>query len=191
MSPSPGICNAIWSRRWASPSIASPRLAMASIPSASIPGSRCPTWGCPRTSFARESCALGRSADCRRSRIRPRWWRPPPALPERLRVILVGDGPLRRALTEQVHSSGIDDIVFFTGASDRVADWLHALDVFVLPSLNEGISNTLLEAMACGLPALATPVGGNAELLDDGVSGRFFEPGRVEALAGLVRRYLD
>ena len=114
-----------------------------------------------------------------------------PALRERLRVILVGDGPLRRALTEQVRSAGIDDIVFFTGASDRVADWLHALDVFVLPSLNEGISNTLLEAMACGLPTLATRVGGNAELLDDGVSGRFFGPGQVQVLAGLVRQYLD
>jgi sugar transferase (PEP-CTERM/EpsH1 system associated) len=114
-----------------------------------------------------------------------------PELRQRLRVILVGDGPMRRVLTEQVQAAGIDDIVFFTGASDRVDDWLHALDVFVLPSLNEGISNTLLEAMACGLPTLATPVGGNGELLDAGVSGHFFAPGHVEALGGLIRQYLD
>jgi len=114
-----------------------------------------------------------------------------PTLRQRLRVILVGDGPVRRSLGEQVQAAGLDDIVFFAGATDRVVDWLRALDVFVLPSLNEGMSNTLLEAMACGLPTLATPVGGNVELLDDGASGRFFAPGRPDALADLLRRYLE
>jgi len=114
-----------------------------------------------------------------------------PELRRRLRLILVGDGPLRRSLGEQVQASALDDIVFFAGATDRVADWLRALHVFVLPSLNEGISNTLLEAMACGLPTLATTVGGNAEILDDGVIGRSFAPGRSDVLAGLLRTYLD
>jgi len=113
-----------------------------------------------------------------------------PELRKRLRVILVGDGPLRRSLGEQVQACALDDIVFFSGGTDRVADWLRMLHVFVLPSLNEGISNTLLEAMASGLPILATPVGGNVELLDDGVTGCYFEPGCSDALAGLMRQYL-
>jgi glycosyltransferase involved in cell wall biosynthesis len=61
--------------------------------------------------------------------------------------------------------------------------------VFVLPSLMEGISNTVLEAMASGLPVLATGVGGNLELVEDGRSGRLFEPRNVEALAAVLGDY--
>lgn len=114
-----------------------------------------------------------------------------PASRERLRLILVGDGPCRDALAEQVRSLGLQDAVWFAGASSRVRDWLRAFDVFVLPSLNEGISNTMLEAMASGLPTLVTPVGGNVELLREGVSGEAFAPGDVPALAGLLQRYLE
>jgi glycosyltransferase involved in cell wall biosynthesis len=67
---------------------------------------------------------------------------------------------------------------------------LQALDIFVLPSLNEGISNTILEAMACGMPALVTPVGGNVELVPNGEAGSYFAPGDAGALADLLQRYL-
>lgn len=109
----------------------------------------------------------------------------------RIRLVLVGDGPLRNALQQQVHRSGIDDITWFAGASSKVSDWLRAMDLFVLPSLNEGISNTLLEAMATGIPVLATPVGGNVELLVDGQCGRLFAPGDVQALVDALASYLD
>jgi glycosyltransferase involved in cell wall biosynthesis len=65
------------------------------------------------------------------------------------------------------------------------------LDVFVLPSLNEGISNTILEAMAAGVPVLTTAVGGSVELVEEGVSGRFFSPGDVPALSRMLGAYAD
>jgi len=65
----------------------------------------------------------------------------------------------------------------------EVADLLNAMDMFVLPSVREGMSNTLLEAMACGLPVLATCTGGNPEVLQEGRTGWFFRPGDAQALA--------
>jgi glycosyltransferase involved in cell wall biosynthesis len=68
---------------------------------------------------------------------------------------------------------------------------LQALDVFVLPSLNEGIANTILEAMATGLPIVATAIGGNVELVQDGVNGRTFGTGDDTSLANLLAEYAD
>jgi glycosyltransferase involved in cell wall biosynthesis len=69
---------------------------------------------------------------------------------------------------------------------------MRALDCFALPSLAEGISNTILEAMASGLPVLATAVGGNAELVDHGSTGEIVPPSDIEALAAaLIRLALD
>jgi glycosyltransferase involved in cell wall biosynthesis len=67
---------------------------------------------------------------------------------------------------------------------------MRALSVFVLCSLNEGMSNTILEAMASGLPVIASNVGGNSDLVVDGVSGRLFSPGDVEALTERLLAYL-
>jgi glycosyltransferase involved in cell wall biosynthesis len=63
--------------------------------------------------------------------------------------------------------------------------------VFVLPSLNEGISNVILEAMASGLPVIATAVGGNGELVEHGITGTLVPPSDPRALAGAVRDYLQ
>ena len=65
------------------------------------------------------------------------------------------------------------------------------MDLFVLPSLMEGVSNTVLEAMATGIPVLATAVGGNVELLDEGVVGSTFTPGDAGALAAMIEIYAD
>ena len=65
------------------------------------------------------------------------------------------------------------------------------MDVFVLPSLAEGISNTILEAMATGLPVVATNVGGNSEILLDGITGFLVPRGNPGALAAAIRRYVD
>jgi glycosyltransferase involved in cell wall biosynthesis len=102
--------------------------------------------------------------------------------------VLVGDGPLLAELQTQAAALGMAAQCWFSGARDDVARLLPAMDLFVLPSLNEGISNTLLEAMASGLPLLATAVGGNLELLDEGV-GASFRPGDVEQLANLIENY--
>jgi sugar transferase (PEP-CTERM/EpsH1 system associated) len=114
-----------------------------------------------------------------------------PAAAVRARLLIVGDGPARAELTALASSLGLDDRVHFTGPLDDVPTALRAFDVFVLPSLNEGISNTILEAMATGLPVLASAVGGNAELVDEGVTGRLFAAGDVDRVTELIASYVD
>jgi sugar transferase (PEP-CTERM/EpsH1 system associated) len=112
-----------------------------------------------------------------------------PTLRDRLRLAIVGDGPLLANLRALAETLRIGDVVCLPGASHNIPDVLRAMDVFVLPSLNEGISNTILEAMATGVPVLATAVGGSVELVEEGVSGRFFTPGDVGTLARLLSDY--
>ena len=100
------------------------------------------------------------------------------------RLAIVGDGPLLGDLRALANSLGIASTTWFPGNRTDVADVLRAFDVFALPSLNEGISNTILEAMASGLPVIATAVGGNVELVDEGSTGRLVPSGDVAALAG-------
>jgi len=102
------------------------------------------------------------------------------------RLMVIGDGPEREKLEKIAGSK-----VYFTGNRLDVPDLLKQIDLFVLPSLNEGISNTILEAMASGIPVIATRVGGNPELVSDKVSGALFEPGNWEELAGLLEKYLN
>jgi sugar transferase (PEP-CTERM/EpsH1 system associated) len=104
-------------------------------------------------------------------------------------VLLVGAGPELAKHQEFVAASPrLAGRVIFAGAVSDVPAMLNAMDVFVLPSLSEGMSNTLLEAMASGLPAVATRVGGNPELLEEERSGWFFRPGDVAALAAILER---
>jgi sugar transferase (PEP-CTERM/EpsH1 system associated) len=107
----------------------------------------------------------------------------------RLRLVLVGDGPLLPDLRQLAGDLGITEQTWFAGARHDVAALLQSFDLFVLPSLNEGISNTLLEAMATGLPLLATAVGGNVELLTEGVVGLTFTPGDHRSLAVMISQY--
>lgn len=101
-----------------------------------------------------------------------------------LLVILVGDGPQRGPLEHQFQATPIlRDRVIFAGRTFDATEWLHGFDVFALPSVFEGTSNTLLEAMAMGLPAVATRVGGNVELLEQNKSGLLFEVRDFQGLA--------
>lgn len=104
-------------------------------------------------------------------------------------LCLLGDGSQRETLEREARASGCGEGVFFLGARDDVPALLPGLDVFVLPSLNEGISNTLLEAMACGVPVVASRVGGNAELFSDGREGTLYESGDDDALSAALGRY--
>lgn len=105
-----------------------------------------------------------------------------PELGARARLVVVGDGPLKQALADKAAELGLESVVWFPGDRDDVPDLLKVMDVFVLPSLGEGISNTVLEAMACGLPVLATGVGGNVELVTPGENGALFPVGGTAAL---------
>lgn len=82
-----------------------------------------------------------------------------------MRLMLVGDGPMRKALEQQAKELNIEDKVWFAGDRADVPALMSKMQVFVLPSLAEGISNTFLEAMASGLPVIATHVGGNPDLM--------------------------
>jgi glycosyltransferase involved in cell wall biosynthesis/peptidoglycan/xylan/chitin deacetylase (PgdA/CDA1 family) len=106
-------------------------------------------------------------------------------------LALVGEGPLRRDLERQVRRLGLSERVRFCGRRDEVAEVLAALDVFVLPSHAEGLSIALLEAGAAGRPVVATSVGGNGEVVRDGLTGLLVPPGDAPALADAVVRLLD
>ncbi|HJW70881.1 MAG TPA: glycosyltransferase [Candidatus Binatia bacterium] len=104
--------------------------------------------------------------------------------------LIVGDGPLRAALEAQARGLGIADGVRFTGTVADVRPLLEAMDVFVLPSWAEGMSNALMEAMAAGRPVVATAVGGNSEVVADGKTGVLVPPGKPEAIARAVAELL-
>jgi Glycosyltransferase len=89
----------------------------------------------------------------------------------RLRLVIAGDGPQRAEVEAEIAATGIGDITWLAGARSDVPEIMRALDIFALPSQAEGISNTILEAMASGLPVAATDVGGNAELVAAGETG--------------------
>jgi L-malate glycosyltransferase len=109
-------------------------------------------------------------------------------LPDRrVRGIVLGEGRLRSELVLLAAQLGISDRVHFVGATDKVSNYLQYLDVGVLCSDKEGLSNALLEYMACGLPVVVTAVGGNCELVDDS-NGICVPAGDHQALAGALAR---
>lgn len=110
-----------------------------------------------------------------------------PRLRSRLRLVLVGDGPLRSEAQALLAAAGMADLAWLPGERADVADVMRALDCFVLPSLAEGVSNTILEAMASALPVVATDVGGNAELVLNGHTGIVVPAGDVELMASALR----
>jgi sugar transferase (PEP-CTERM/EpsH1 system associated) len=113
-----------------------------------------------------------------------------PALSSQVRLIIVGDGVLLSALQALVLDANVENLVWFAGERHDVADIMQALDLFVLPSINEGISNTILEAMASSLPVIATKVGGNPELVVDGHTGYLVAKQDPIAMAAAFKRYL-
>lgn len=98
-------------------------------------------------------------------------------------LLLIGDGELRQVLQECAIAEGVFDHVYFLGDRNDVHALLQGLDMFVLSSLSEGYSMALLEACAAGLPIVATDVGGNGEIIRDGVNGRLVPPEDSVSLA--------
>ena len=99
------------------------------------------------------------------------------------RFLIVGDGAIRQELQSQAANLGLADKIAFTGFRTDVPRLLSEVSLSVLPSLSEGLSNTLLESMAAGVPVIATWVGGNPEIIEDGVSGLLVPPRDSETLA--------
>lgn len=109
-----------------------------------------------------------------------------PAARARLRLVIAGDGPLRGAVQRVLQDGGVEGLAWLAGERNDVPELLRGLNAFVLPSLAEGISNTILEAMATALPIVATNVGGNAELLEDHRTGRLVPAGTVDTMASAL-----
>lgn len=114
-----------------------------------------------------------------------------PNLRARVRLAIVGDGTEREKIETVLRETGIRDVAWLPGFRDDTPALYRGFDVFVLPSRREGISNTLLEAMASGRPVIATRIGGNPEIVPDGVVGRLVEPEDVDALAQAILRYVE
>ncbi len=101
-------------------------------------------------------------------------------------LLVVGDGPVRAALEAEAQRLGLAGHCRFQPAAADVVPWLQAMDVFVLPSVFEALSNALMEAMACERACIASNVGGNPELVRHGETGLLFERGDAEALAAQI-----
>lgn len=114
-----------------------------------------------------------------------------PELRETARLLIVGDGPCREACAQLLAEAGLSDCACLAGERNDVAELMRAMDVFVLPSLSEGISNTILEAMATGLPVVATRVGGNPELVQENVTGRLVSADAPQEMAQALYDYVN
>lgn len=112
-----------------------------------------------------------------------------PDLRGSVRLLLVGEGPLRARAQALLDEAGLGQLAWLPGHRDDIPEILRGLDCFVLPSLAEGVSNTILEAMASGLPVIATDVGGNRELVAAGRSGELVPAADPAAMAQQMAVY--
>jgi glycosyltransferase involved in cell wall biosynthesis len=108
-----------------------------------------------------------------------------------LRLAIVGSGPELARLESLAQELCVLDQCVFQPAVSDVSSWLKSIDIFVLPSISEALSNSLMEAMACGCACIASRTGGNPELIRDEETGLLFEPGNSENLAGKLSRLLN
>jgi glycosyltransferase involved in cell wall biosynthesis len=108
-----------------------------------------------------------------------------------LRLAIVGSGPMRAALEQRTAELGITGQCVFEPTTGHVTDWLRSIDIFVLPSTSEALSNSLMEAMACECAPVASRVGGNPELIHDGQTGLLFDPDNPEQLAQCLRLLIE
>ena len=108
-----------------------------------------------------------------------------------IKGIIVGDGPLRKELEELAKGLDLSESVVFAGAREDIPEVMHALDLFVLTSLNEGLGRVLLEAMACGVPVVASRVGGVAEIVLHRETGLLVPPENPEGIAEAILEILN
>jgi len=113
-----------------------------------------------------------------------------PGARDRLRLVMIGDGSLGNEVEAILRSSDSWTLAWLPGRRNDVPDLLRAMDLFVLPSIGEGISNAILEAMASGLPIVATQVGGNSQLVVHGETGLLVPPQDPGLMAAAISTYL-
>jgi glycosyltransferase involved in cell wall biosynthesis len=103
-----------------------------------------------------------------------------------LQLVMVGSGPELEKLQDSAREQGVGEAVVFVPSTHEVPRWMRAMDIFVLPSLSEALSNSLMEAMACGCCPVASRVGGNPELVEHGASGLLFSAGDARELTACL-----
>jgi glycosyltransferase involved in cell wall biosynthesis len=111
-----------------------------------------------------------------------------PNVREKIRFVVVGDGECHQELKEQVKQRGLEDIFHFAGFHSDTSKFMKSFDIFALPSLSEGLSSAILEAMASSLPIVATEVGGIPELVKNEENGLLVAPGNPSALALAIQQ---
>lgn len=114
-----------------------------------------------------------------------------PHLKQKLKLLIAGDGPLRVQAINLLEDNQLIDHAWLPGERNDVAEIMRRLDIFILPSQAEGISNTILEAMATGLTVIATDVGGNPELVVDGKTGSLVPAGDMVLMAEKIIDYVN
>lgn len=107
------------------------------------------------------------------------------------RLVLIGEGEKRSVLTSRIREAGLEEAVMLTGKVDNVEDYLRAADAFILPSVTEGMSMALLEAMSVGLPVVASRVSGTVDIIRDGENGLLFDSGDEEGLSRCLGALID
>lgn len=157
---------------------------------------------CPQTEHARnatkrllglDSCRLvlyvGRLAEEKNPNgLLKAWFTALPSLPTDWKLVVVGDGPMGNTLKNMVSEFGADYRVVFAGQQSNIEQWMAAADVYALSSTHEGLSNTLLEAMASGLPVVATRVSGVRELVEKPGAGVVVDVGDMAGLSQAIVR---
>jgi glycosyltransferase involved in cell wall biosynthesis len=106
-------------------------------------------------------------------------------------MIIVADGPEKKSIVQLVDQYQLSKSVILLKGVDEVADYLNASNIFVLPSRFEGLSNSLLEAMACGLPVISTMVGGSIDIIEDGINGLLIDVDNEEQLIQAMTHILN
>jgi len=107
---------------------------------------------------------------------------------DNISVLIAGDGPIREELESKIYNRGLTEDVFLLGYRDDVSNLMAASDIFVLPSFREGTPLVIYEAMASGLPIVATDIAGIPEQIDHGTNGFLIQPGDSDALASYLER---
>lgn len=106
----------------------------------------------------------------------------------KLRLLVVGDGPEHTTLSRHISAHQLQEHIFMVGEQQNVKDWYTLFDIFVLPSKSEGLSVTLIEALAAGVPVIATDVGGNGEIIKHEVNGLLIPSAKPQALQQAIVR---